>query len=304
MARMPRSHPLIRTSLPDWVLLVEGASTLPRLDISTPTAIAQAYLHGAHLTGWQPATTSEPVIWLSANSLFRPDKPIRGGVPICLPWFGPHASDKAAPAHGFARLVDWALTAAEESADGVTLAFSLRSDGVSPPVWTHPFLATCRLRIGSRLTMELDVQNSGSEPFTFEEALHTYFAVQNVERVTIGGLHKLEYLDKVADFDRMTQDDERIRFTGETDRVYVDTTATCVIHDPGLKRRIVVGKSGSRSTIVWNPWIDKARAMADFGDAEWRSMVCVETGNVGSDAIRLTPDQSHTMRVEISVETD
>jgi glucose-6-phosphate 1-epimerase len=301
---MHRSHPLIRTSLPDSVILVEGAGALPRLDISAPTATAQAYFHGAHLTGWHPATTSEPVIWLSANSLFRPDKPIRGGVPICLPWFGPHASDKGAPAHGFARLVDWALTKAVESADGVTLAFSLRSDDVPSPVWTHPFRATCRLRIGSQLTMELEVQNCGGDPFTFEEALHTYFAVQNVEQVTIDGLHRAEYLDKVADFDRMTQDDERIRFTGETDRAYVDTTATCVIHDPGLRRRIVVGKSGSRSTIVWNPWIDKARAMSDFGDAEWRSMVCVETGNVGSDAIRLAPDESHTLRAEISVDAD
>jgi glucose-6-phosphate 1-epimerase len=169
-------------------------------------------------------------------------------------------------------------------------------------VWPYQFRITHRIRIGSQLTMELEVENLDLRAFTFEEALHTYFAVQDVRQIAISGLREIEYLDKVADFARKIQEQEQIRVTGETDRVYVDTTATCVIDDPGLERRIAVSKSGSESTIVWNPWIDKARAMTDFGDSDWQRMVCVETGNVGAAAVRLEPGEIRQMSATIDVQ--
>jgi glucose-6-phosphate 1-epimerase len=290
---------LLRATLPSSVRL-EDERGLPSLRVSTPQAAARVFLHGAHVAAWQPSHAPAPVIWLSGRSLVRAGKPIRGGVPICFPWFGPHPSDTGAPAHGFARLADWTLTDAGESADGVVmLTFVLpQPAGGSLP----PFELRHRISIGRELAMTLETRNTGTGEFDFEEALHTYFAVSDIRKVAVSGLERTDYLDKVAGFARRTQGDEPIRFTAETDRVYLNTTAQVAIDDPGNRRRIVASKEGSRSTVVWNPWIDKARAMPDFGDDEWIEMVCVETANVGDARVRLGPNDVHTMTAMIGVE--
>ena len=289
-------------ALPQSVKIGAGQGGLPRLEIATPSATAEIYLHGAHVTRWQPSDARAPVLWASEHSLWQDGKPIRGGVPICFPWFGPHRSDPAAPAHGFARLVDWTLTGAVERDDqSVVVTFALEGAQMSTP-WPFRFRATCEVAIGATLSMSLEVENRDEREFTFEEALHTYFAVSDIADVTISGLERTPYLDKVGGLTQRTQDDMPIRFSGETDRVYLETMATCSIDDPGLQRRIVVSKDNSRSTVVWNPWIAKARAMQDFGDEEWRGMVCVETANVGVAAVPLAPGERHRMTVSLAVE--
>jgi D-hexose-6-phosphate mutarotase len=241
---------------------------------------------------------------MSRESAFQAGKPIRGGVPICFPWFGPSASDREAPAHGFARLCGWTLVSAREHADE-TIVVELELAGRDlARVWPHEFRLVHRVSIGSVLRMDLEVFNTGAQPFTFEEALHTYFDVDDVSRVTVSGLQNTEYLDKVAGFRRSRQGAESIRFAGETDRIYLDTQAACVIEDPGRRRRITVRKSGSDATVVWNPWVDKARAMADFGDEEWRNMLCVETCNVNVHARTLAPGASHTMTAIIEAQDE
>jgi glucose-6-phosphate 1-epimerase len=282
---------------------VEASGALPHLAVAGLEASAQVFLHGAHLTLWTPAHASAPVLWLSTHSFYRADKGIRGGVPICFPWFGPHGSDKTAPAHGFARLVDWTLTEATESGDGtVMLSFVLDTTDVRSALWPHHCRAAYRLTIGSLLTMTLDVENRDLEPFTFEEALHTYLSIHDIADISITGLEGTEYLDKVEGFARKRQGNDAIRFSGETDRVYVDTEATCRIADPARSRTIVVAKSGSRSTVVWNPGADKARTFPDMAGDEWRHMVCVETANVGAAAVRLAPGDAHTMQAVVSIE--
>ena len=276
-------------------------SPLPRLDVAGRHATAQIYLHGAHLAAWQPVHARDPVLWMSAHSLFKPDKPIRGGVPICFPWFGPHSEDKTVPSHGFGRLTPWTLCDAGETPDGtVHLTLQLEDDNASP-VWPHYFHADLRVSIGRTLTVELFVDNPDHIAFSFEEALHTYFRVSNIEQVSVSGLENSEYFDKVTS-SRARQGAEPIRFTGETDRVYAGTQTPCVIHDPGMKRRITIAKRGSHSTVVWNPWVQKARTMADFGDDEWPRMLCIETANVGDAAVTLRPEDRHTMTAEITVE--
>ena len=278
-------------------------SPLPRLDVAGRHGTAQIYLHGAQVTAWQPVHARHPVLWMSAHSSFKPDKPIRGGVPICFPWFGPHREDKTVPAHGFGRLTPWTLCDARETPDGtVHLTLQLEDDNASP-VWPHYFHADLRLSIGRTLTLALFVDNPDHIAFSFEEALHTYFSVSNIEQVSVSGLENTEYLDKVS-ASGQRQGAEPIRFTGETDRVYVNTQSPCVIHDPGMKRRITIAKRGSDSTVVWNPWVQKARAMADFGDDEWPGMLCIETANVGDAAVTLRPEDRHTMTAEISVEAE
>lgn len=300
---MTASHLPGSPALPASVRLVDGRGQLPRLDVSTPRATAQVYLHGGHVASWRPSHTGDDVLWISEHSLFQADKPIRGGVPVCFPWFGAHPSDSTAPAHGFARLADWTLARAEELADG-GVRLELALSDVTSPAWPHRYRLTHRVTIGTELTMALETHNAGREPFTFEEALHTYLRVGAVNGIAVTGLGGTDYLDKVAGMARRTQVDDAIHFEGETDRLYLDTAATCIVADSGLRRRMVVSKSGSASTVVWNPWIAKARTMPDFGDDEWRGMVCVETANAGPAAVTLEPGETHLMTATIVVEPD
>jgi glucose-6-phosphate 1-epimerase len=287
--------------LPPSVRLTTGRGGLSKLDISSEAATAEIYLHGGHVTAWQPRA-HRPVLWMSAESQFAPGKPIRGGVPICFPWFGAHATDQAAPAHGFARIREWTLVEAEENGGMVTLTLRLADDdGRRGGAWPHAFTAEYRVAIGQQLGLALDVRNTGSSACRYEAALHTYLAVSEIRDVGVTGLEATEYLDKVANFARKREGAAPIAFAGETDRVYLDTEGACLVHDAGWKRRITVGKSGSRSTVIWNPWIAKARAMPDFGDDEWPGMLCVETANVGEAAVALEPGSHHLMTALIDV---
>lgn len=293
--RFDHLNRFVRTALPAAVRVEPGDGGLPCLAIDSARGTAQVYFQGAHVAAWHPAGAPHPVLWLSRRSSFEPGKPIRGGVPICFPWFGPHPADASAPAHGFARLREWTLIEAHEDGDGtVALALELSGEGLSP-LWPHRFRAVHRIQVGRTLRMALEVHNVGTSSFTFEEALHSYFSVSDIRRVGITGLEGTEYLDKMAASARVREGSEPIRFTGETDRIYLDTRAGCTIHDAGRPRRIVASKEGSDATVVWNPWIAKARAMPDFGDDEWTEMVCVETCNVNAHAVSLAPGGIHVM---------
>jgi glucose-6-phosphate 1-epimerase len=273
---------LVRTTLPSSVRAEAGPGHLPRLAVRTATAEADVYFQGAQVTAWRPASSPEPVLWLSAQSRFEPGQAIRGGVPICFPWFSKHPTDRSASPHGFARRRDWTLELARHGADGsVVLEMELAGDAIEPP-WPHRFRARHRITIGAALRLEFEVLNAGPDAFTFEEALHAYFDVGDIREVTLSG-----------------PDPEPLRFAGLTNRIYPGTSDACVIHDPVRRRDIVIGKSGSNSTVVWNPWAERASEISDMGNDEWIGMVCVEPANVGADARMLGPGESHTMTVVI-----
>ena len=272
------------------------------LRVATPLANAELFLHGAHVTRFHPAGES-PVLFLSAESNFAPGKPIRGGVPVIFPWFGGRAGHPEAPAHGFARTLPWQIETLS-STDWHTVSVVLRLDAneTTRALWPHDFVLRHRVNIGRQLEMALEVENTSSAPFQFEEALHTYLAVSDVGAIAVTGLADTAYLDKVDGAQRKQQDPAPIRIVGETDRVYLDTRAACRLDDPGLARRITVSKTGSGTTVLWNPWIAKAKAMADFGDDEWPGMVCIETANAADNAINLAPGATHRMTAIIAVE--
>lgn len=259
---------------------------------------------GATVTRWTPPHASEvPVLFVSPSSAWRPGKAIRGGVPLCFPWFGPHPSDAKRPQHGFARTALWSLKDSRRDADGGAEArLSLHDSEATRTLWPHSFTAELTVRAAEELSLTLDVTNPGEAPFTFGAALHTYFAVSDVRQVSIRGLEHTDYLDKVDDGKRKQEGADSLRFSGEIDRIYLNTLATCTIDDPGWSRRIVIRKQGSRSTVVWNPWIDKARVMADLGDDDWLRLVCVETGNAADDLVTLPPGATHRMSAEIAIE--
>ncbi len=261
--------------------------------IDTPIAKAEIYLLGAHVAAYQPAG-SKPILWMSAKSLFEESKPIRGGVPICFPWFGAHATDPKAPAHGSARTRIWDFLSAVLNPDNsMTVSMGTAIDGFSVV-----FTAT----VGEKLKMELTVSlpEDASESKSFEAALHTYLSVSDIHTVSIEGLESNDYIDKVGGTTPKTAEGKAIRFSAELDRVYQNTAATCILRDPGFNRSIVVEKQNSLSTVVWNPWIAKSARMPDFGDDEWKEMLCIESANVGGCAITLSPGQTHTMIAMVS----
>ncbi len=281
----------------------QGGLTLIRLHGQREHAgsVAELYQHGAHITHYQPAG-QHPVLFMSEKSDFEVGKPIRGGIPLCFPWFGPNAEDANKPAHGFARIHRWKVrdTGLTDAGDPyVTL--SLKDTAQSLELWPHHFVATLTVTLADTLHVDMMVKNLNQpgedDAFTFEIALHTYFKVGDVKNIAITGLKGVDYLDKVDEAKRKTQSDEPIRFTQETDRVYLNTQSNCALTDADLGRQIAVEKSGSDSTVIWNPWIAKAARMPDFGDEEWPGMVCIETANAAENAVNLRSGESHTTSV-------
>jgi len=280
----------------------EGKGGLICTQVTMPSGNATVYLHGAHLTHWQPAGQA-PVLFMSEHSNFLPSKAIRGGVPVIFPWFGQRSGERTdGPMHGFARTTTWQVAFAAVSGDDLHLTLTLGPDEESRALGYDNFRVAYELVFGHELTMRLSVANQDEKPLHFEEALHTYLHVGEAERVRISGLQGAEYLDKMDDFKRKRQVEDVLTLTGATDRPYLNTEATVTVDDPTLKRRVVVSKVGSKTTVIWNPWSTLAAGLADFGDEEWRQMTCVETANVADNTLTLRKNEAHTMESKISVE--
>ncbi len=276
--------------IPGHVTLTEGCGGLVKVVVETEWSTAEIYLHGAHVTHFQKKDEA-PLLFMSDESEFAEDKPIRGGVPIIFPWFG---GREGYPAHGYVRTSVWSLEESSVFAGGeVMLRFRLPTmDSLN---------VEYVVRVSRQLSLELVVTNADTKDATFETCLHTYFQVGDINSVSIRGLAGCSYLDKILDGE-FTETADSIRIASEVDRVYFDTTAAVDIIDPELKRRIHVSKSGSQSTVVWNPWIEKSKRMPDFGDEEYPSMVCVESGNVGMNRITLSSGSRAILKVELASE--
>jgi len=279
----------------------EDHEGLTRAVITTPAATATVYLQGAHIAEWQPAG-EEPVLFLSKKTAFKKGKALRGGVPVIFPWFGDRHDGQPGPAHGFARAADWDLAYVALVGDDVHLTFTLLPSDATRALGFDHFKVAYVLLIGRTLTLQLSVVNEAPAPLVFEEALHTYYVVSDVREVSTTGLAKTTFLDKRDNGLEKFQIEDPLVLRWTTDRVYFNSTAECVIHDPGLKRRIAIDKTGSATTIVWNPWSELTPGLADMEPDAWPGMICVESGNAGPNAITLAPGKSHTLRSVVSVE--
>jgi len=293
MARLDRWK---RFEIPGRIALTEGNGELGKIEVLTRHSTAEIYLHGAHVTGFQK-NGEPPLLFTSQFSRFALNQPIRGGVPIIFPWFG---SREGEPAHGFARLADWELIeTATLPSGGATLRFSL-PDVPEAATWP-PFAAYYIVTVTDQLALELVVVNaSPDQTFTFENCLHTYYAVGDINSVTVLGLKGVSYQDKVEHFTQKTETNDSIRISSEVDRVFLDTGSPIEIHDPTLKRIVRIEKSGSQSTVVWNPWVTKSQQIPDFGTDEFRRMLCVETGNVDRNRITLPPGETAVLKIIVS----
>jgi glucose-6-phosphate 1-epimerase len=277
---------------------VAGQGNLPMVHIHIGAAEADIYLHGAQVTSWRPADTEE-VIFLSRQSRFEEGKAIRGGIPVCFPWFRAKADNPQAPAHGVVRTKAWQLDSLVRKQDSVIVTLSTESDEETRRWWPHEFRLVHRITVGADLTLELVVVNSGSTSLRFEEALHTYHHVGDAEGIRVAGLDGALFLDNTDANCEKTQHGD-IAMTQPTDNAYLNTRNTLELVDPILHRRIRIEKENSLSTVVWNPWESGAKALADLGDDEWRQFACVEASNIMTCAVTLGAGEQHTMTAKIS----
>ena len=279
----------------------EGAGGLAVVEVANNQGSATIALQGAQVMTWAPRGQS-PVIWLSRAAKFAPGKSIRGGVPVCWPWFGPHATDTSLPAHGFARTVPWEVIGTQTMTDGsARIDFRLIKSDATRALWPHSSQLECHVTVGATLEIELVTRNTDRIAVTIGDALHTYFEVGDIRQVTIQGLEGCPYLDKM-DGGQRKQQTGPVTIGAETDRIYLNSSADCLIDDPGLTRRIRIRKRGSRSTVVWNPWIEKSAKMGDFGENGYLNMVCVESANAADDVVTIAPGGEHRLWVRYEIE--
>lgn len=267
-------------------------------ELSSDTGKVRVVLQGAQVLDWTPTGESTPVIWVSDAAVYQTGKGVRGGVPVCWPWFG--AGDAGKPAHGFVRTKLWSVEASGVSDAGVWLRLVTQDDAASRALWDNAFKLSLTVTLGASLHIELTTDNTGDSDFTIAEALHTYFAIGDVDGAQVRGLDGVRYLDKVLDMTEHTQAGD-VAIVGEVDRVYVNTTGETAIVDATLGRDIVIRKTNSTATVVWNPGSEKEKGFADMNAGDYRKMLCVESGTAGGDVVKVAAGSSHTLGVDYAV---
>ena len=279
--------------------LVTGSGGLPMIAIDTPSASAKIYLHGAHVTSWRPRHGSSDVLWMSELSRFEPGSPIRGGIPLCFPWFGIATENPPAPQHGFARIVPWDYLGSTRDVNTVTCSFRLTdSRAASASHWAHEFEAVYTVTVGTELTLRLDVTNTGSTTFAFEEMLHSYFAIQDASTTTVGGLGDVKFISK--DDATPRSDPSPVLVGSGVSRSYRGAGGPVEIDDGSRRIRIVA--SGAPDAVLWNPGPDIARTFEDFPDDGWKDMVCFESGAIRATAPTVQPGATRPLAVTFAVD--
>lgn len=289
----------------DSIYFVEARPGFPVIKISNKWATASISLYGGQLLSFQPHSQEQPVIWLSDKVIFKKDKAIRGGIPLCWPWFGSNEQFEDQPAHGYARISLWELINISTLANGeIKLELHMpcqqycqEYQNINPSF--HVDLSISYI-IGQELAIDLRTHNTGDTPVILSNALHSYFNVSHIEDVSVLGLDGATFIDKLLSAKKQIQNGS-LQIKKETDRIYLDSNNDIILNDSGYKRQINVSKKGADSTVVWNPWQQKSHSMDDMSDNGWKSMICIESANVDINKLKLNPGQNHRLHTTISV---
>lgn len=287
-------------SIPGLIQFLENEQGALVARADTPQGTMEIARQGAQLLFWTPAGQA-PVVWLSPEAQFKTGKSLRGGVPVCWPWFGPHPDNSSLPGHGFARNLEWRMLETSRLRDAVRITMIFQPGEAQQKDWPHNAELTLSVTMGEALEMALTTRNLGDSAITISQALHTYFHVGDINQVKVEGLEGKEYIDKVGEETRRHQQGT-LSIDSEVDRIYLDCSEQLVIVDDLLQRRIRIARQGSNSAVVWNPWAEKGAALGDMGEQGYRNMLCVETCNAASDTISLQPGESFTQFSRYAVE--
>jgi len=286
--------------IPDTLKIVTAQSGLSKIIVTNDACEAEIYLHGGHLTHFQ-VHGEAPTIFDAKKSIITPPKSVHAGVPVCWPWFGPHPTDSDKPQHGFVRDRVWKLHSTKVLSDKETeVVLTLEDDVTTHTLFPHKFLLELTFTLGASLNITLKTTNTDKTSFTITQALHSYFAVADIEQIQIRGVENTPFVDYTDDKKRKIEH-TALKIHQETNRVYIPTDKTCYIDDLELQRTITVRKTGSNSTTIWNPWRDSG--IHDLPQDRYRNFVCIETTNALDDAKVLLPNTSVTMTQTISTQT-
>ncbi|HUT41217.1 MAG TPA: D-hexose-6-phosphate mutarotase [Gammaproteobacteria bacterium] len=287
-----------RFAIDNHLVFVTGQGGLTNAVISNDLARATVSLYAGQVLSWQPKAMQHDVLFLSDRAYYQAGKAIKGGVPVCWPWFGPDPQGKGRPAHGFARTSAWKVLDTAALENGATqLVLGLTLNDQTRSLWEGDIEAQLEITVGNTLRLALTTHNRGNEPIELGQALHTYFAVGDIAKTMVSGLEDRTYIDKV-DNSRQKVQMGAVTVSGEVDRIYTGVDRELQIHDAAHNRVIHIQAGGSASAVVWNPWQAIAASMADLGDEDYRHMLCVETTNAGPDVVKLAAGAKHTLSAE------
>lgn len=269
---------------------IAGKGGLPMIQVNSPKANALISIHAGQVLSFKPANEPEDVMFLSEKAYYQDGKAIKGGAPICWPWFGADPEGKGRPGHGFVRNRPWNVVATEVTADGdVKVTLGLVDTPDTRAIWPQSFSLLQEITIGDTLNLSLITRNTGKEKFTITQAFHTYFKVGNIAQAKVLGLEGCDYIDKAGGGNAQKQQSGAVTIESEVDRIYLDVGNTLTIDDSALNRRIQITSQGSKTAVVWNPWEKIAKEMADLEDSDYQRLLCVETTNAASDVVEVAP---------------
>ena len=281
--------------------VISGQGGFPMIRISNGSAKALISVYGAQVLSFQPHDQIEDVLFLSRQSEYQADKVIRGGIPVCWPWFGPDPKGLQRPNHGFVRNQFWQITDTEAVSDAETKVSLLFNESFKKEnTWRQPFMLLLEITIGASLQLKLTTFNTGEKAFSITQAFHNYFRIGHIKRVKLLGLENCDYFDKLDQGSQKTQN-AAVAVSREVDRVYVDVPNDLVILDPVFKRRIHISSPGTSTAVVWNPWLKMAKKMPDLANLDYQQFICVEAGNVAFDLIQIQPGCHSSLQASYSL---
>ena len=273
------------------------------IEINNASAHATISTYSGQVLSYRPKSQKDDLLFVSDKAYYAEGKAIKGGIPVCWPWFGADPDDLGRPAHGFVRNRQWEVAATESLDDGSTrVVMELTDTDDTREIWPHPFRLGIEITVGDTLKVALVTRNTGDASMSISQALHTYFNVGDITKVQVLGLDGTEYLDKLEHFARKTQAGPVI-IDGEVDRIYTGVSGDLVINDDSLARRIRIASSGCSTAVVWNPWLDIARSMSDLGDDDYLRMLCVETANAGPETVEIAAGDEYRLQAEYTIES-
>ncbi|BAW96160.1 aldose 1-epimerase [[Synechococcus] sp. NIES-970] len=269
----------------------------PSITIDNSHAVAEISLYGGQVLSYRPKGAAANLLFLSDRSQYQKGKAIRGGIPLCWPWFGADPEGSGRANHGFGRDRLWAVRQTITLANGSTqVILGLGDDADTHNIWDYAFDLLITITVGETLEIELTTYNRDQQPFRLTQALHSYFTVGDIQRVKVFGLAGLDYLDKV-DGNRLKNQLGEVSIQGEVDRIYQQAPNKLLIEDPALDRKIEIQSRNSTTVIVWNPGPEKTATMGDLHPDAYKSFLCVETANAAAEVIILTPGDRHSLGV-------
>jgi len=285
-----------------WFVEIEHGFTY--IEINNSKAHATISTYSGQVLSYRPKDQQHDLLFVSDKAYYEDGKAIKGGIPVCWPWFGPDPDDLGRPAHGFVRNRQWSVSASESLADGSTrVVLSLTDNDATRAIWPHPFRLDIEITVGDSLRVALLTHNSGDQSVTISQALHSYFQVGDIGQVRVLGLDGTDYLDKVDGAARKTQAGP-VTIAGEVDRIYTGVTGEQVIDDESLGRKVHITSRGCSTAVVWNPWADIAASMGDLDDDDYRKMICVETANAGPETVEIAAGGEYRLEAEYTIEAD